>query len=107
TLTAPFDLLQGQAPQFSHVTQILGNAEVVIETEYLSQVAYIGACCARRTTENDRVTARRRHHAAENLEDRTLTCTVRADETKDFARCDREVDAHDSFYWTVVLLETG
>src|SRR5262249_5509058 len=47
------DLLVGEAPQLSHVTQILRNAEIVIEAEDLCEVSHVGARLARRMTQHD------------------------------------------------------
>ena len=107
TLTAPLDLFTGQATQFTHVPQVLGNTQIVIKTEHLRQIADVGACFAGRPSQNGYFTARRLHHTAENLKDGALAGSIRADQTEDLALSNGKVDAADSLDRTVVLRETG
>ena len=96
-----------QSPQFSHIPKVFGDAEIVVETEYLSQVTDVGARVACRSTKHDRLAGCGGHHAAENLKDGGLAGAIRSDQSKNLAVGDCEIDAANRFHRAIVLLKPG
>src|SRR5262249_29518864 len=97
----------GQTAKLAHVFQILGYAEVVIETENLRQVSDLGTSFARGMPQHDDLTRCCRHHTAENLKRGRLSRSIRSNQAKDLAMFDREVDAANGFYRAVTFMEAG
>src|SRR5689334_14329424 len=91
--------------EVADVADVLCNGEVGIEAERLGEVAGLRSRFARRAAENLRAAGSCFHHAREDLKRSSLSGSVRADESEDFAGADFEIEAADRLNGAVVFAE--
>ena len=87
------DRLRVNAAQIAAVANVLGDSEVGIKAEGLSEIAGLRAHLARRAAEDVGNAGGRFHHAGKDLKGRGFARAIRTDEAEYLARVDFKADS--------------
>src|SRR5262249_51253187 len=100
-----FDFTRRYAAQYAGVANILGNAQIGVESKALGEIAALCTHFARRHSEDVRDSGTRFHHAGQNLESRRFSCSVWSDQSKDFALANLKCDSADCFHEPILFVK--
>ena len=106
-LAAVEDRLRVNAAQIAAVANVLGDSEVGIKAEGLSEIAGLRAHLARRAAEDVGNAGGRLHHAGEDLKGRGFARAIRTDEAEYLARVDFKADSPYGLNFAIVLGEAA
>src|ERR1019366_4491062 len=99
------DVVGCDAAQIADVADVFDNRKIGVQAECLSQIACLGACFARWLTKNLSRSGACFHDPGENLERRSFSRTIGADQAEDLAFAHLKTDSANGFEFAVALPE--